>query len=80
MYSTQTLFFQISDSCPLFSPTKLGRNVTFLPLGFPTGHRSGAMAGFILDSAVTLSALLLVAVALVEGALQQGGLGWVGEI
>ena len=40
------------------------------------------MAGFILDSAVTLSALLLVAVALVEGALQQQGvgLGWVGDI
>jgi len=41
------------------------------------------MAGFILDSAVTLSALLLVAVALVEGAppQQQGvGLGWVGDI
>ena len=65
--------------CPFFTFAKLGRNVTFLPLGFPTGHRSGSMAGFILDSAVTLSALLLVAVALVEGALQQGG-GWVGLV
>lgn len=37
------------------------------------------MAGFILDSAVTLSALLLVAVALVEGAPRSRG-GWVGLV
>ena len=37
------------------------------------------MAGFILDSVVTLSALLLVAVGLVEGAPRSRG-GWVGLV
>lgn len=43
------------------------------------GHRPWPLARFILDSAVTLSALLLVAVGLVEGS-RAGGLGWVGDI